>query len=178
MTEYVESAGGILMPSQDLKVGGIFTIEHYRKGELIDFEESHNLVVNEGLNHILNVEFHGSTQITTWYMGVFEGNYTPVSTVTAATITAASTESTAYDESTRVEYNEAAASGQSITNSANKATFTFNDTKTIYGAFLVSASAKSATSGTLFCAAKFGSSKSVVDDDQLLITYTLAASSV
>jgi hypothetical protein len=109
---------------------------------------------------------------------VFEGNYTPVATVTAATITSASTECTAYDETTRQAYNEAAASSQSTTNSANKATFTFNATKTIYGAFLASASAKSATTGTLFSAAAFSSSKSVISGDQLLLTYTFTASSV
>lgn len=162
----------------DLTVGGRFDFELVRNGEVIDRWSEHNIVVNEGLNHILDVEFHGATQISTWYIGVFEGNYTPVATVTAATITAASTECTAYDETTRVAYDEAAASSQSITNSASKATFTFNATKTIYGAFLVSASAKSATSGTLFSAARFSSSKAVVDDDQLLVTYTLSASSV
>lgn len=177
MADYERSTGGVLMPKNDIRVGGVFHGQHIRAGEVIDEWEDHNLVTNEGLNALLDIMFHGSTQITTWYIGVFEGNYTPVATVTAATITSASTESTAYDESTRVEYNEAAASSQSTTNSANKATFTFNATKTIYGAFLVSASAKSATSGTLFSAAKFSSSKSVVSSDQLLLTYTFTAAS-
>jgi hypothetical protein len=175
---YERSAGGILMPKQGLVVGGVFDCELIRGGEVIDAWKTPNLVVNEGLNALLDIMFHGSTQITTWYIGLFEANYTPVATVTAATITAASTECTAYDEATRVAYNEAAASSQSITNSANKATFTFNDTKSIYGAFLVSASAKSATSGTLFSAAQFSSAKAVEDDDQLLVTYTFNASSV
>lgn len=175
--DYVASEGGVLLPDAGLRVGGIFQFEHVRNGEVIDRWEDHNLVVNEGLNSILGVNFHGDTQITTWYIGLFEGNYTPVAGVTAATITSASTECTAYDETTRVAYNEAAAASQSITNSANKATFTFNATKTIYGAFLASASAKSATSGTLMSAARFSASKSVVDDDQLLVTYTFTASS-
>jgi hypothetical protein len=176
--EYTPTAGGVLLPDAGLRVGGKFLCEHVRAGEIIDTWETPNIVVNEGLNALLNIMFAGSTQITTWYLGLFEANYTPVAGVTAATITAASTECTAYDEATRVAYNEAAASSQSITNSANKATFTFNATKTIYGAFLVSASAKSATSGTLFSAAQFSSSKAVVDDDQLLLTYTFTASSV
>lgn len=175
---FERSAGGVLMPVHNLEVGGVFSLEHWRDGELIGVDETPNLVVNEGLNHILNVIFHGGTQVATWYLGLFEGNYTPVATVTAATITSAATESTAYDESTRQEYNEAAASGQSITNSANKATFTMNANKTIYGAFLVSSSTKSGTSGTLMAAARFGTAKTVADDDQLLLTYTFNASSV
>lgn len=176
--DHVMSAGGILLPDNKLRVGGVFHCEHVRGGEVIDSWEQPNLVCNEGLNSLLDVYFHGTTQITTWYLGLFEGNYTPVATVTAATITSASTECTAYDEATRVAFDEAAASSQSITNSASKATFTFNATKTIYGAFLASASAKSATTGTLFSAARFSSSKAVVDDDQLLLTYTFTASSV
>ena len=167
---------GLIQP-QPLKVAGLWTGAIRRDGVIIDEWEQPNLVVNEGLDALLNIMFHGSTQIGTWYIGVFEGNYTPVATVTAATITAASTESTAYDESARVAYNEAAASAQAITNSANRATFTFNATKTIYGAFLVSASAKSATTGTLFSAARFATSKAVVDDDELLLTYSFTAAS-
>lgn len=176
--DYKRSAGGILMPEHKINVGGKFTGQIVRDGQIIDEWEDHNLVVNEGLNHLLSVLFNGGTQVTTWYLGVFEGNYTPVATVTAATITAAATECTAYDEATRQAYDEAAPASQSITNAASKATFTFNAAKTIYGAFLASASAKSATSGTLFSAARFGTAKTVADDDQLLLTYTFNASSV
>lgn len=173
---YEMSDGGVLLPKpQKLIVGGIFTGQIRRKGVIIDEFEAPNLVTNEGLNALLDIMLHNGTQVATWYLGLFEGNYTPVATVTAATITAASTECTAYDEATRVEFEEAAASAQSITNSANRATFTFNATKTIYGAFLVSVSTKSATTGVLFSATRFAASKAVVDDDELLLTYTFSA---
>ena len=177
MQQFEQAASGLLVPASNLKVGGVFHGQIIRAGRVIDEWEDHNLVVNEGLDSLLNIMFHGSTQITTWYMGVFEGNYTPVSTVTAATITSASTECTAYTSSTRPAYDEAAASSQSITNSASRASFVFNATKTIYGAFLVSTSTKSGTSGTLFSAARFSSSKSVVSTDELLLTYTFTAAS-
>jgi hypothetical protein len=50
-----------------------------------------------------------------------------------------------------------------------------NATKTIYGAFLASASAKSATTGTLMAASKFSASRAVVNLDQLLLTYAFSA---
>lgn len=175
---FERSAGGVLIPTTKLSVGGRYTIEHVRAGETIDVETIDNLVVNEGLDHVLNTVFHQGAQINTWFLGLFEGNYTPPPTVTAANISSQSTETTAYDEATRPEYSEAAPSAQSITNAANKATFTFNATKTIYGAFLISNSGKGATAGTLFSAARFGTAKQVVDDDQLLLTYTFTASSV
>jgi hypothetical protein len=122
--------------------------------------------------------FNSATQTTTWYLGLFEGNYTPVATVTASSIAADATETTAYVASTRPEYVEATASGQSITNSASRASFVFNATKTIYGAFLVSTNTKGGTSGVLFSAARFGSAKAVESGDELLLTYTFSASSV
>lgn len=175
---YEQTAGGVLMPVAALAVGGVFHVEHVREGRVIDEFECPNLVVDEGLNHMLDVLFAGATQVNPWHLGLFEGNYTPVAGVTAATITSASTECIAYNEATRQIFVEAAASAKVTTNSASKATFTFNATKTIYGAFLVSNSAKSGTTGTLFSAARFAASKAVVATDQLLLTYTFTASSV
>jgi hypothetical protein len=161
--------------------GGRFHITCRDKyGNIKWTEIARNLVVNEGLNALLNIMFHASTQITTWYVAIFESDTTPLATHTYAS--PGYTECTAYDEGTRPEYVEAAASGQSITNSANKAVFTFNATKTIYGAALVgggsapSTKGNTAGGGTLFCSCKFSSSKPVEDDDTLSVTYTLSAS--
>lgn len=176
-TEYIKTDGGVLLPASGLKVAGKYHGQIIRAGRVIDEFEDSNLVVNEGLNSLLDIYFHASTQITTWYLGIFEGNYTPVATVTAATIASAATECTAYTNGTRPAYDEAAASSQSITNSASRASFVFNATKTIYGAFLISNSTKSGTSGTLFSAARFSTSKAVESSDELLLTYTFTAAS-
>ena len=168
--------GEIFLPEQKLFVGGKFSTAIRRDGEIVTpWQVDHNLVVEEGRNSLLSVMFNGGTQLTTWYVGIFEGNYTPVDGDTAANIAANATESTAYDEANRIEWVEAAPSGSSITNTASKATFTMNATKTIYGAFLVSSNTKGGTSGTLFAASRFSASRSVVDDDELLLTYTLSA---
>jgi hypothetical protein len=152
---YAQSEGGIFMPTQALLVGGKFIGTLIRDGKVIDEFEDCNLVVNEGLNALNDIMFHGSTQITQWYLGVFEANYTPVSTVTAATIAAAATECTAYASGTRPTYDEAASASQVTTNAASRASFVFNATKTIYGGFLISNSTKGGTTGTLFAAAQF-----------------------
>lgn len=172
------TAGGLLVPSAKIAVKGTYHGQLMRGGEVIDDFEDENLVVDQGLNALLDVMFHNATQIGTWYLGVFEGNYTPVAGVTAATIAGASTESSAYDEPSRPAFNEAAAAGQAITNSANRATFTFNATTTIYGAFLISDATVGGTTGALFSAARFSSSKSVVSGDQLLLAYTFSAASL
>lgn len=167
--------GRIYVPRARMFLGGVFGYEVKRGGEIIDKWDSHNLWVNQGLNHGLDVILHDGTKVHPWYVGIFEGNYTPLATDTAANISANSTECTAYSEATRQEYVETAASSQSTNNTANKAVFTMNATKTIYGAFLASASAKGATTGTLLAADKAGTSKSLTSGDQLLVEYIMTA---
>lgn len=175
--DYIEQ-NGILVPTSHIAVQGVYHGQILRDGRVIDDFEDANLVVDEGLNALLNIQFAGATQVTTWYLGLFEGNYTPVATLTAATVTAASTECTAYASATRPAYVEASSTAKSTTNSASRASFVFSGTKTIYGAFLVSISTKSATTGTLFSAARFTTAKAVESGDELLLTYTFTAASV
>lgn len=177
-TDIINTEDGILVPLTSIDVHGHYHGQIIRNGAVIDEFDCPNLVVNEGLNAMLDTQFHAGTQVSTWYIGVFEGNYTPVATVTGATIASAATESTAYVSTTRPVYNEAAAASQSITNSASRASFVFNATKTIYGAFLISDATKAGSSGVLFSAARFTNAKSVESGDELLLTYTFNASSV
>lgn len=177
MEDMVKTAGGVLVPASKVSVQGVYHGQIIRDGKIIDEFEEKNLVVNEGLNSLLNINFMGATQITSWYLALFEGNYTPVATVTAATIVAAATETTAYTASTRQLYVGVSSTTQSMTNAASRGDFIFNASKTIYGAFLVSNSAKSATTGTLFSAARFASAKTVASGDELLLTYTFSVTS-
>lgn len=174
---YQKTASGLLVPKQKLLVGGRFRVQHFCKGKLIDDELCDNLVTNEGLNHMLGVELFGTSQITAWYLALYSGNYTPLATDTAATLPGNATETGAYTAGARPQFVPAAPSGQSITNSASRATYTFNATVTVYGAFMTSSATISGTSGVSFSAALFGTSKSVVNTDQILLTYTFAATS-
>ena len=164
----------------DFKVGGYFEVICRGPDGTVKWREvAKNIVTNEGLDAILNIMLHAATQITTWYVAIFEDDHTPAAGNTYAV--PGYTESTAYDEATRPEYEEAAASSQSITNSANKATFTIDATKTIYGAALVGGGTEASTKGntdgggTLLCSCAFDSSKAVEDDDTLEVTYEVSA---
>lgn len=176
-SEMVQTESGLLVPEGLVRVGGHFMGEIRRKGEIIDQFAVPNLATNEGLNHLLNVAFNGATQVTTWYTAIFEGNYTPVAGVTAATIASSSTECTAYANATRPEYVEATSTAKLITNAASRSSFVFTSAKTIYGAFLVSTNTKSGTTGVLFAAARFATPKTVAVDDELLLTYAFSAAS-
>lgn len=139
---------------------------------------SHNIVTLQGKDALNNIMFHAATQITTWYIGIFNTNTTCVNTMTYAT--PVFTYSTAYNEATRPEWVEAASSGQSITNTASRAVFTMNDTVTIYGAALVgggsaaSTKADTAGGGTLYSASLFSAAKSVIATNVLSVGITIA----
>lgn len=169
----------IITPQRFL-IESVWDVEHWRDGKLLSRDISKNVCTDEGLDALLDIMFHAATQLTTWYVLIFESDTTPDGDTTYAV--PVFTESTAYDETERPAFDEAAASSQSITNSASKASFTMNATKTIYGAALVAGGTDADTKddqaggGTMYCASKFSSSKSVEDDDVLKVTITLNAS--
>ena len=159
------------------RAGFVFEFEHVRRGVVIDRWTQHNLMPIEGLNHLLGVLLKGSTQIGTWYCGLYEGNYTPISTDTAATFSASATETTAYVEATRVPIVFGAVAGGTVNNAASKAEFTLNADKTIYGGFIASSAAKGATAGVLLSAIKLSSPKAPTAGDILRATagFTIAS---
>ncbi len=136
------------------------------------------MIVNEGLNYLLDAGLGNGAQHATFYLGLYEDAYTPVETITAATIGTAATEFISYDETTRQEWVDAGAASQEITNSASMATITVNAAKTINGLMLLSSSVKGGTSGILFSAAPLTSgARSVLIDDILMLKYTAQAAS-
>jgi hypothetical protein len=170
-----------------LGVWSVWDWEHWRKlngiYELIDTWQEGNVTTTEGRTHMLGSTFSADTQLTTWYYIVFEDDYTPLVTNTYAV--PGFTESTAYDESTRPQWQEAGAAAATITNSATKASFTFNDTKTIYGSALVAGGTDPNTKGNtggggvLFCSSQFTSgSKPVVSTDILKVSTSVSLADV
>lgn len=171
MNQNIGNVERALVESAALKVGGVFEAECYdRDGNLKWKDVAKNLVVNAGLDHILDVVFHGTTQVDPWYVGLkLTGTVKAADTLASH---ASWSEATVYSGN-RPAYVEAAASGQSITNSANKASFTIDAAATVAGAFVASASA--GTSGTLMCGADFTAPRGVESGDTLEVTYTISA---
>ena len=158
------------------KIGGTFSYEHIRDGEVIDKWEEPNIVVDEGLEYALDSAFSAGTQITAWYIGLFKNNYTPIAGNVAATFWGAGVANevtTEYSESTRPAWTEAGVTSKTLTNSASVAVFTFASPVSVYGAGLVSTNTKGGTSGKLAAASKFSSVRSMLASDVLNVTYSL-----
>jgi hypothetical protein len=169
--------------SDGAKATGKYTVECYDKdGNLKWVAETPNLVVNVGLQYMAGSALTSTSQITTWYLGLYGSGST---NSPAAGDTMSShigwTEVTDYSEANRPTATLAAATNANpsvVTNTASKAVFTINGTTTVGGAFLTSNNTKGGTTGTLFSAADFSApgDRSVVSGDILNVTYTFSLS--
>lgn len=173
--KFEKTENGIFVPVANVMIGGAFV--HWLNDDYEDRQVDCNIVVNEGLNHILDVTLSAATQLTSWYVGIFKNNYTPVAGDVASTFAGsgkANEITTEIDETTRPAWTEAGPSSQTITNSASPAAFTANTTVTAYGAFLISNNTKGGLTGTLMAASKFAAQRDMVSTDVLNVTYTLS----
>ena len=154
-----------------LKIGGHFDIVCRDKhGNLKWDMTAENIFTLAGLNHVLDVVFHNATQVSTWYVGLYTDSEAESSWADAGDLT----EFTSYSGD-RKEFVESAASSQSLSNTASKASFSITGSGTIYGAFLVDAATGDGT--TLVCAENFTEgSRSVQNGDTVEVTYTCSAS--
>lgn len=161
--------------------GGVYAIECYdSEGNLKWREETHNLVVNVGLQDMNTQYFKGSSYVAAWYIGLITGPGSGVTIAAADTMSSKTwSENTSYSNATRptATFGTATTANPSvISNSASVAQFNINGTATIAGAFLVNNSTKGGTSGTLFSASKFTSpgDRAVSSGDTLNVTYTFS----
>jgi hypothetical protein len=163
------------------QAGGIFSIEcRDSEGNLKWAEALHNLVVNQGLQDMNAKYFSGSAYTATWFIGLYGAG---ASNNPAASDTAAShagwVEVVPYSNATRpaATFGTATTADPSvISNSASPAAFSINATATVGGAFLISNSTKSGTTGILFSASDFAApgDRVVASGDTLNVSYTFS----
>jgi hypothetical protein len=172
---------------------GRFVVEHFRNGEKVGQYEFPNGITNEGKNKLLDVMFHATAAITTWYLGMIANSgYTAL----AATDTYENINQTGngWDEftdytdaanggsaSTRPQWTEGAAASQAITN-ASPVIFDITASGTVKGLFLAGGTAGSQNKGNhaagaiLWATALFTTGDVPINTgDQLKVTYTVSA---
>lgn len=172
---YETTPEGIYFPSENALAQGVFSVS--KRGEPEEF--SQNLVVNEGLDYILKAAVGETAGVANWYIALFSGDVSVLATWTAATFTAASTEWTAYSETTRQAWGKGSVVSAGVDSFSSKSSFTANlSSQVVRGAALLSASAKSATSGVLLASSRFTSDKSLDSGEILDVGYGLQLSAV
>lgn len=127
----------------------------------------------EGRDYLMNVGVHGAPQIASWYVALFEGDYTPQEDDTAANIGQRATEITAYSEGVRPEFVETASAGGITSNTGNVAQFTLTATKTVRMFALLSSSGKGAAVGKLLALQRLSSPRTYGPGDVIKVPVTL-----
>lgn len=161
-----------------IRFDNVYTFECYGPdGQLKWADEIHNLVVNVGLDDVLDKYFEGSAYTAAHYIGLTDGTPTVAAADTMVTH-AGWVEDQNYTEATRplLDFSGDAVSGQSLSNAANKGVFSINATTTVGGAFINTVNTKGGTTGTLYGAGAFTQGDKPVDNgDTLNVTVTLTA---
>lgn len=154
----------------------VFVVECFdRHGRLKWRDEAHNLVTTAGKNDLLDKYLAGSSYTAAWFLGLISSTgYSAIAAADTASSHAGWTEDVSYSNSTRVAPSFGAASSGSKASTATA--FNINGTATIKGAFLISNSTKSGTTGILYSAGLFsGGDRAVTNGDTLNVTYTASA---
>ena len=163
--------------------GGV-TCDHYRNDKLIHTQTGSNTFTTEGMNYLLEIIFGTTSKAGSaiFYVGIFKTNASLSTSSTAAVCLGAGgtfgeCQDADYTPNTdKPVYTIATAAAAACTNAASATTFTIViSSATIYGAFLSTAKAKTATSGYLMAAKKFGTARAVVTADVLGVTYAVSA---
>jgi hypothetical protein len=165
----------------NLAFHGDVTCDHYRDGKLIHTQTGRNTFTTEGMAYLLNVMFYTTSKAGSaiFYVGIYHNNVTPATTSTAAAcLGAAGTFGESQDadytpNTNKPVYTTVSTSTASCTNAAAPAVFTVVTGFTAYGAFLSTAQAKTATTGTLMAAKLFGTARAVITADILAVTYVV-----
>lgn len=148
---------------EDLKVKGFeWTLEiREANGDLAHAETQFNLIPTQGMGFLVRSPFGDAASISTFYLGLFRGNYIPTPATTALDIPANMNEFIDYSEAQRPLWDRSFDNVSSMDNSLSKAAFTVTQDRTIYGAFLVSDAAKGGNSGLVLSCVRFASPKQV-----------------
>ena len=141
------------------RLGFVYTPQIVDAQGRVTFEgpPTRNVIPQVGVDHLVSLLRGTGSLISSWYVGVYEGNYVPTAATTAADIPTNAQESQAYSQASRPLWNNTYDGVSVITNRDNRAEFAFTADKRVYGAFLVSVATKGSGSGLVLSMALFAS---------------------
>lgn len=143
-------------------------------------KEGDNLIVLEGLAHILNVALGTTAKPAGYYLALFSGSAAPASNWTAASFAAAASEivslTEGYSSPTRPVWTPANTATSSIDNMASVASLTIKTASqlNVTGAALLTNSTRGGTTGVLVSATKYASARVFQNDDVYEVGYRLS----
>lgn len=131
------------------------------------------VVANVGENLLMTWAVKSTTTPENWTLKLYTNNYTPVAASTAGNFTECAVSGYSAKTLTRGSWGDPTTNGSGKAEMAYAAqTFSFTGSGTIYGYYVVSA-----TAGTLIFAELFSSARSVASGDSLTITPKITGNS-
>lgn len=173
---FEETEHGLFFPNQGLVAQG----EYFDRVNGGEWQATHNLVVNEGLAHLLNVAMGSKAKSAGYYLALFSGATAPAANWTAANFAAVAAEivsmTEGYTSATRPQWTPADTNTNSIDNFAAvaKVTIATSSQLTVTGAAMLTNSVKGGTSGALISASKYAAARTFQDGDEYEIGYRLS----
>lgn len=173
---FEETESGIFLPNHNLKATG----EYFDRVNGGEWQTTSNLVVNEGLSHLLNVALGSKAKPAGYYLALFSGATAPAANWTAGNFAATAAEITSltegYTNATRPQWLSADTTTNSIDNFASvaKVTIATSSQLTVTGAAMLTSNVRGGTSGTLISATKYTAARTFQDGDEYEIGYRLS----
>ena len=173
---FEETESGLVIPGHGLAAFG----EYFDRVNGGDWQTTKNLVVNEGLSHLLNVALGGKAKPAGYYLALFSGATAPAANWTAANFASVAAEivslTEGYTNATRPQWVSADTTTNSIDNfnAVAKVTIATSSQLTVTGAAMLTNSTKGGTTGTLISASKYTAARVFQDGDEYEIGYRLS----
>lgn len=167
---------GIYFPKQGVMASG----EYFDRVNRGFWMRTPNLIVDEGLTHILNVALGSSPKPAGYFLALFSGSAAPAANWTAANFATVSSEivSTAEGHTgpTRPEWTPVNTSGNSIDNMDAVASLTIATSSqlNVTGAAMLTNSTKGGTTGKLVSATKYSAARVFQDGDTYEVGYRVS----
>ncbi|WP_336982479.1 hypothetical protein [Acinetobacter modestus] len=173
---FKETESGIYLPDHNLMASG----EYFDRVNGGEWQTTCNLVVNEGLSHLLNVALGSKAKPAGYYLALFSGSTAPAANWTAANFAAVASEivslTEGYTNATRPQWVSADTTTNSIDNfgSVAKVTIATSSQLTVTGAAMLSSSVRGGTSGVLISATKYTAARTFQNGDEYEVGYRLS----
>ncbi|MEB8380685.1 hypothetical protein NYW84_06365 [Acinetobacter junii] len=173
---YDITENGIVFPSLDVLAKG----EYFDRVNGGEWSRTPNLVVTEGLAHILNTALGTKAKTPNYYLALFSGAAAPAANWTAANFTSVASEivsmTEGYTNATRPVWTPTEATGNSIDNMTSAASVTIATASTlnVTGAAMLSNPTKGGTTGVLVSATKYATARTFQSGDIYEVGYRLS----
>lgn len=174
---YDITEGGIYFPRQGVQASGVY-IDRVNGGE---WQETPNLLVDQGLAHMLSVAFGATAKPAGYYLALFSGATAPAANWTASNFASVASEivstTEGYTSATRPVWTPPSSTAtNSIDNTAAVASLTIATATSlnVTGTALLTNSTRGGTTGVLVSATKYATTRVFQDADVYDVGYRVS----